>query len=98
MPPAPGSLRHPQRSASLSAGHYRNQDLRRQGRRRSDPDPPPGIMTTATFVIVGAGQAGGWAAKTLRDQGFSGRIVLYGSEAHPPYERPPLSKGVIAGS
>jgi len=55
-------------------------------------------MTTATFVIVGAGQAGGWAAKTLRDQGFSGRIVLYGSEAHPPYERPPLSKGVIAGS
>ena len=47
------------------------------------------------FVIVGAGQAGGWAAKTLRDEGFQGRIVLIGSEPHPPYERPPLSKALL---
>jgi 3-phenylpropionate/trans-cinnamate dioxygenase ferredoxin reductase subunit len=51
-----------------------------------------------SIVIVGAGQAGGWAAKTLRDEGFAGRITLVGIEPHPPYERPPLSKGVLAGS
>ncbi|MCK1513181.1 FAD-dependent oxidoreductase [Bradyrhizobium sp. 190] len=47
------------------------------------------------FVIVGGGQAGGWAARTLRERGFSGRIVLVGQEAHPPYERPPLSKELL---
>lgn len=51
-----------------------------------------------TFVVVGAGQAGGWAAKTLRDQGFEGRIVLIGDELHPPHERPPLSKEVLTGA
>jgi 3-phenylpropionate/trans-cinnamate dioxygenase ferredoxin reductase subunit len=50
------------------------------------------------FVIVGAGQAGGWAAATLRSQGFTGAISLIGEEAHPPYERPPLSKDVLLGS
>jgi 3-phenylpropionate/trans-cinnamate dioxygenase ferredoxin reductase component len=50
-----------------------------------------------TIVIVGAGQAGGWAAQTLRKEGFSGRVVLIGEESHPPHERPPLSKAVLAG-
>jgi len=49
------------------------------------------------MVIAGAGQAGSWAARTLRREGFCGRIVLLGGEAHPPYERPPLSKAVLAG-
>ena len=49
------------------------------------------------FVIIGAGQAGGWTAKTLRDQGFDGKIVLVGDERHPPHERPPLSKQVLCG-
>jgi 3-phenylpropionate/trans-cinnamate dioxygenase ferredoxin reductase subunit len=52
---------------------------------------------TTTIVIIGAGQAGGWAARTLREEGFEGRVVLIGDEAHPPYERPPLSKAVLAG-
>ena len=56
------------------------------------------ITKSAQFVIVGAGQAGGWAAKTLRDSGFAGRIVLLGDERHPPYERPPLSKAVLTGA
>jgi 3-phenylpropionate/trans-cinnamate dioxygenase ferredoxin reductase subunit len=55
-------------------------------------------MSAETIVVVGAGQAGGWAAKTLRSEGFSGRIVLVGDEAHPPHERPPLSKAVLAGA
>jgi 3-phenylpropionate/trans-cinnamate dioxygenase ferredoxin reductase subunit len=53
--------------------------------------------TRRTFAIVGAGQAGGWAARTLRDQGFDGRIVVIGAEPHPPHERPPLSKSVLLG-
>ena len=50
-----------------------------------------------TFAIIGAGQAGGWTAKTLRDEGFDGRIVLIGDETWIPYERPPLSKDVLLG-
>jgi 3-phenylpropionate/trans-cinnamate dioxygenase ferredoxin reductase subunit len=49
------------------------------------------------FVIVGAGQAGRWLALTLRAEGFAGRILWFGDEAHPPYDRPPLSKAVIQG-
>jgi 3-phenylpropionate/trans-cinnamate dioxygenase ferredoxin reductase subunit len=49
----------------------------------------------STFVIVGAGQAGGWAAVTLRQSGFDGRILLIGEEIWRPYERPPLSKAVL---
>lgn len=52
-------------------------------------------MTSPTFVIVGAGQAGANAAAELRRQNFDGRIVLIGDEAHTPYERPPLSKDVL---
>ena len=51
-----------------------------------------------SIVIIGAGQAGGWVAKTLRDQKFADKIVLVGDEQHPPYERPPLSKDVLLGS
>jgi len=46
-------------------------------------------------VIVGAGQAGGRAAETLRAQGFTGRITLIGDEAERPYERPSLSKEML---
>jgi pyridine nucleotide-disulfide oxidoreductase len=52
---------------------------------------------TNTIIVIGAGQAGGWAAKTLRSEGFAGRIVFIGDEQHPAYERPPLSKAVLAG-
>jgi 3-phenylpropionate/trans-cinnamate dioxygenase ferredoxin reductase subunit len=51
--------------------------------------------STSTFVIVGAGMAGGKAAETLREEGFDGRIVLVGAEPHRPYERPPLSKDYL---
>ncbi len=51
-----------------------------------------------TIVIAGASMAGAKAAETLRGNGFDGKIVLIGAEAEPPYERPPLSKGYLAGS
>lgn len=50
-----------------------------------------------TFVIVGGGLAGAKAAETLRSAGFSGRVILIGDERDHPYERPPLSKGYLAG-
>jgi NADPH-dependent 2,4-dienoyl-CoA reductase/sulfur reductase-like enzyme len=50
-----------------------------------------------TFVIVGGGLAGAKAAETLRAEGFSGRVILVGDERDHPYERPPLSKGYLAG-
>lgn len=53
--------------------------------------------TQETFVIVGGGQAGAWALKTLRQGGFDGRLVLVGAETHPPYERPPLAKQFLSG-
>jgi 3-phenylpropionate/trans-cinnamate dioxygenase ferredoxin reductase subunit len=51
----------------------------------------------ATFVIVGGGLAGGRAAQALRAEGFEGRVVLVGEESERPYERPPLSKGLLLG-
>ncbi|HEY9475790.1 MAG TPA: FAD-dependent oxidoreductase [Mycobacteriales bacterium] len=50
------------------------------------------------LVIVGAGLAGAKAAQTLREEGFTGPVVLLGEEPERPYERPPLSKGVLLGT
>jgi 3-phenylpropionate/trans-cinnamate dioxygenase ferredoxin reductase subunit len=51
-----------------------------------------------SIVIVGAGLAGGTAATELRETGHTGPVVLLGAEQHPPYERPPLSKGYLLGN
>ena len=49
------------------------------------------------IVIVGASLAGLRAIESLRREGFDGRIVAIGAEAHPPYDRPPLSKQFLKG-
>lgn len=49
------------------------------------------------LVIIGAGQAGAEFVKAARSYGFLGSIIMLGDEAHPPYERPPLSKGILLG-
>jgi 3-phenylpropionate/trans-cinnamate dioxygenase ferredoxin reductase subunit len=48
------------------------------------------------MVVVGAGEAGARAASAFREGGYDGPVTLVGDEPHPPYERPPLSKGVMA--
>jgi NADPH-dependent 2,4-dienoyl-CoA reductase/sulfur reductase-like enzyme len=48
-------------------------------------------------VVVGASLAGLRAAETFRSAGFDGCLTLIGAEAHLPYDRPPLSKKVLAG-
>lgn len=54
-------------------------------------------MPTTTFAVVGASLAGLRAAEELRRLGFDGRVVLIGAEPHLPYDRPPLSKELLAG-
>ncbi|MEA2271107.1 MAG: 3-phenylpropionate/trans-cinnamate dioxygenase ferredoxin reductase component [Solirubrobacteraceae bacterium] len=55
------------------------------------------MSSEQTFVVAGAGMAGGKAAETLREEGFEGRVVLVGAEDERPYERPPLSKDYLRG-
>jgi 3-phenylpropionate/trans-cinnamate dioxygenase ferredoxin reductase component len=55
------------------------------------------MATHESFVLIGAGLAGVKAAETLREEGFDGRIHPVGDEPERPYERPPLSKGVLLG-
>jgi NADPH-dependent 2,4-dienoyl-CoA reductase/sulfur reductase-like enzyme len=50
-----------------------------------------------TVAVVGASLAGLRAVETLRREGFDGRLVLIGAEPHLPYDRPPLSKQLLAG-
>ncbi|MCX4573637.1 FAD-dependent oxidoreductase [Streptomyces sp. NBC_01571] len=50
-----------------------------------------------TVTVVGASLSGLYAARELRAQGFDGRLVIVGDEAHAPYDRPPLSKDFLTG-
>ncbi len=52
-------------------------------------------MSNAAAVIVGGGQSGAYAAMSLREAGFAGRIIVLGDEHHLPYDRPPLSKAML---
>lgn len=49
-------------------------------------------------VVVGASAAGLGTAEALRRGGFTGSLTLVGDELHPPYDRPPLSKQLLAGA
>ncbi|MDE0170173.1 MAG: FAD-dependent oxidoreductase [bacterium] len=51
-----------------------------------------------TVMLLGGGTASAAAASNLRHLGFDGRVILVSDEDVPPYERPPLSKEVLAGS
>lgn len=55
-------------------------------------------MSTRSIAIVGASLAGTRAAQSLRTRGFDGDVHLIGAEPHVPYDRPPLSKGVLTGT
>jgi 3-phenylpropionate/trans-cinnamate dioxygenase ferredoxin reductase subunit len=55
------------------------------------------IVSIERVVVVGAGLAGLRAIEELRARGYPGRVTLLGAEERPPYDRPPLSKKVMAG-
>lgn len=54
-------------------------------------------MTDTDVLVVGAGAAGLAVVESLRRSGYDGRMTVLGSEPHLPYDRPPLSKQVLAG-
>jgi 3-phenylpropionate/trans-cinnamate dioxygenase ferredoxin reductase component len=54
------------------------------------------VSQSERVVVAGAGLAGFRTAEELRTRGYAGRITLIGAERRPPYDRPPLSKKVLA--
>ncbi|MEB7754889.1 NAD(P)/FAD-dependent oxidoreductase [Staphylococcus pseudoxylosus] len=48
-----------------------------------------------TIVIVGSGVSGVYAAESLREEGYTGKIALIDKDTNIPYDRPPLSKEFI---
>ncbi|BCB27820.1 N-acylamino acid racemase [Sulfurimicrobium lacus] len=54
-------------------------------------------MTKFDYVIVGGGLAGASAIEGIRERDEKGSILLLSAEAHPPYDRPPLSKKLWFG-
>ena len=48
-------------------------------------------------VVIGGGLAGQRVCETLRLLGHEGRVRMLCEERHAPYDRPPLSKGVLSG-
>jgi 3-phenylpropionate/trans-cinnamate dioxygenase ferredoxin reductase component len=49
------------------------------------------------YLIVGGGMTADAAVKGIREHDVDGSIVLVGAETHPPYKRPPLTKGLWSG-
>ncbi len=54
-------------------------------------------MSVQRVVVVGGGLAGLQTVVALRAQGYAGVLTLVGAEDEPPYDRPPLSKALLAG-
>lgn len=52
----------------------------------------------APLVVVGGGLVAANLSRQLRRNGFAGRVVVVSDEAEPPYDRPPLSKQLLAGT
>ena len=54
-------------------------------------------MHSTRYLIVGGGMTGDAAAKGIREHDADGPIAVVGIEPHPPYKRPPLTKGLWSG-
>jgi NADPH-dependent 2,4-dienoyl-CoA reductase/sulfur reductase-like enzyme len=54
-------------------------------------------VTTSRYLLVGGGMTADAAAEGIRTHDADGTITLVGAEPHPPYKRPPLTKGLWAG-
>jgi NADPH-dependent 2,4-dienoyl-CoA reductase/sulfur reductase-like enzyme len=54
-------------------------------------------MPHYTYLIIGGGMAAQAAINGIREEDSTGSIGLIGAESHPPYNRPPLTKGLWKG-
>src|SRR5246127_284271 len=79
-------------SAVMPAGSQR-----RAGRHRRPPARRAGVVSVRRVAVVGAGHAGFTVCATLRTLGWDGELTLIDSDDKLPYQRPPLSKKVLAG-
>src|SRR5207249_8960331 len=89
-----------ERAAGLRQRPGRRAARRGRGSRRRLPvagHPDRGLSMSARVVVAGASMAGLRAAEQLRATGWTGTITIVGDEPHMPYQRPPLSKDVLAG-
>jgi NADPH-dependent 2,4-dienoyl-CoA reductase/sulfur reductase-like enzyme/nitrite reductase/ring-hydroxylating ferredoxin subunit len=65
--------------------------------RRTPPMTKRDARDKRQFVILGGGAAGFMAAQTLREEGFTGRVLMITREDRLPYDRPNLSKDYLQG-
>ena len=63
----------------------------------ASPNTSNAFKQRGRAVIVGASLAGLRAAEALYREGFSGHLTMIGDEPYEPYDRPPLSKQILAG-
>jgi 3-phenylpropionate/trans-cinnamate dioxygenase ferredoxin reductase subunit len=54
-------------------------------------------MTTYRYLIIGGGMTADAAARAIRESDSGGNIAIMSDDPHPPYNRPPLSKGLWKG-
>lgn len=55
-------------------------------------------MNSYEYIVVGGGMTGDSAVRGVRQIDTNGSIALVGKESHPPYDRPPLTKGLWKGA
>ncbi|MGW1020324.1 NAD(P)/FAD-dependent oxidoreductase [Streptomyces niveus] len=67
-------------------------------RATADQIPHTAQREAADVLVVGACAAGLTTVEALRRHGYRGKVTVLGEETHPPYDRPPLSKQVLAGT
>lgn len=63
-----------------------------------DRTPRTPHREAADVLVVGASAAGLTTVEALRRHGYTGKVTVLGAETHAPYDRPPLSKQVLAGT
>ena len=80
--------RRPRRRAARQARHHQEE---------APPGADPEGSHRMRIVLVGAGLAAQRCAEALRTNGHDGPITMIGAEKHAPYDRPPLSKAILAG-
>ncbi|MEV8350387.1 NAD(P)/FAD-dependent oxidoreductase [Streptomyces niveus] len=67
-------------------------------RATADPISHTPQREAVDVLVVGACAAGLTTVEALRRHGYRGKVTVLGEETHPPYDRPPLSKQVLAGT